>query len=324
MILFLIIIYCLITIIRSFDSFPNPISFVSPFGESHDPSIAKVNQTYYVFNTGGNITVSTATSLHGPWRRSNDALPKGSIINNPGRYGIWAPSVLLFDDVYYCFYCVSTYETQDSAIGLATSTEMETWVDHGTILSSQKDSLYNAIDPALVIDKATNTPYLSFGSFWNDIYEVQLTPKANTTAPGKSPFQISFNSTKYHSEEGSYIYYFENYYYLFYSNGECCNFNPLPKPGDEYKVYVGRSESVTGPFVDQEKVDLKDGGGSLVLGSHGEIYAPGGQSLYYDPDLSRTIIVYHYYTKTNNAVGRSTLGINYVNFIDGWPELSDS
>lgn len=115
--------------------------------------------------------------------------------------------------------------------------------------------------------------------------------------------------------------------------------NPLPAPGDEYKVYVGRSSSVTGPFVDKNGKDLKDGGGTLFLGSHDNVYAPGGQSLFLD-DNGRTIsiilsyfhcfvdfdglkiIVYHYFYRNNLNV--CTLGINYVNFENGWPVLSAS
>ena len=58
--------------------------------------------------------------------------------------------------------------------------------------------------------------------------------------------------------------------------------------------------------------------GTLVLGSHDNIYAPGGQSVYSDPVSGRDIIVYHYVPKDRYG-GPSYLGINYLNFTSGWP-----
>lgn len=53
------------------------------------------------------------------------------------------------------YYAVSTFGTQTSVIGLATSTTLEagSWVDHGTagIGSNAGNSKYNAIDPALLV-----------------------------------------------------------------------------------------------------------------------------------------------------------------------------
>jgi beta-xylosidase len=37
---------------------------------------------------------------------------------------------------------------------------------------------------------------------------------------------------------------------------------------DRYSIRVGRSRSATGPFVDRDGVDLKNGGGYIVYGSH--------------------------------------------------------
>jgi arabinan endo-1,5-alpha-L-arabinosidase len=55
-----------------------------------------------------------------------------------------------------------------------------------------------------------------------------------------------------------------------------------PAPGAEYKVLVGRSTNATGPFVDKNGKTLTDNvtpqPGSLVLGSHDNVYAPGGTS----------------------------------------------
>jgi arabinan endo-1,5-alpha-L-arabinosidase len=251
-------------------------------------------------------------------------MPKGSVINHPGRYDIWAPDVSLYEGVFHLYYAISTFGSQDSAIGLAISKILApgSWTDLGQIFSSSKSDPYNAIDPNLIVNRATSQPFMNFGSYWNDIFQVPLTSSANATVSGKTPIQLAYNSTASHSEEGSFVYYYQNYYYLFYSQGECCNLNPLPLPGDEYKVYIGRSTEVTGPYLDATGKDLKMGGGTLFLGSHDNVYAPGGESVYYDQDIDRTLIVYHYFTRNNLKV--CTLGINYVNFVNGWPVLSST
>ena len=99
-----------------------------------------------------------------------------------------------------------------------------------------------------------------------------------------------------------------------------------PPAGQEYKVLVGRGSSPSGPFLDQSgndiTLDLDPPTGTLVLGSHDNIYAPGGQSLFFDPVSGRDVIVYHYVP--NDAFGGpSYLGINYVDFSSGWPVIVD-
>ena len=68
--------------------------------------------------------------------------------------------------MYYAYYSVSTFGSQESAIGLATSTSMDpgTWTDHGQVFRSTTGDAYNAIDPNLVIDEK-GSPVLTFGGF---------------------------------------------------------------------------------------------------------------------------------------------------------------
>ncbi|CAE7232665.1 unnamed protein product, partial [Rhizoctonia solani] len=98
-----------------------------------------------------------------------------------------------------------------------------------------------------------------------------------------------------------------SYYYLFTSWDTCC-----AGTSSTYNVRVGRSTSITGPYVDQSGVALTSGGGTLVLASHGSIIGPGGQSVFQDTDA--WVIDYHYYTSTG-----SLLGINLLDFSSGWP-----
>ena len=91
-------------------------------------------------------------------------------------------------------------------------------------------------------------------------------------------------------------------------------------------MLVGRSSSPSGPFVGQAgnaiTENLSPPTGTLVLGSHDNVYAPGGQSVYFDPVSGRDVMVYHYVP--NDAFGGpSYLGINYLDFSSGWPVVVD-
>lgn len=55
-----------------------------------------------------------------------------------------------------------------------------------------------------------------------------------------------------------------------------------PDPGDEYKVLVGRGASGQGPFYGPAGNELtQPGTGQLVLGSHDNVYAPGGECTFH-------------------------------------------
>ncbi|KAI2601791.1 glycoside hydrolase family 43 protein [Hypoxylon sp. NC1633] len=236
---------------------------------AHDPSlIRRYDGTYFRFSTGGKIAVHTAPDLTGPWTYKGAALPSGSSININGNQDLWAPEVALIGSTYYLYYSVSTFGVQDSAIGVATSSSMDvgTWTDLGsTGIRSTPGKPYNAIDPKLV--NANGAYYLTFGSFWKDIHQVPMksTPKAT-------------------DEEGAFIFRNGNYYYLFYSKGQCCGYDAnRPAAGGEYKIMVCRSTSATGGFVDAGGKACASGGGTVVLESHGFVYGPGGQGVYSDP-----------------------------------------
>lgn len=76
--------------------------------------------------------------------------------------------VILVGSTYYMYYSVSSFGSQASAIGYATSTTMAvgSWTDHGsTGIASDSSKAYNAIDPTLV-QAADGSYYMTFGSFW--------------------------------------------------------------------------------------------------------------------------------------------------------------
>ncbi|KAI2628187.1 glycosyl hydrolase [Xylaria nigripes] len=301
--------------------YANPEICSGTCNNTHDPSIIRRSDgTYFRFSSNGKIDIHSAPDITGPWTFEGEAIPSGSSIDLPGNQDLWAPDVSLVGDTYYLYYAVSQSGSQDSAIGVATSAtlDVESWTDHGaTGIDSSPEKLYNAIDPNFINVNGTN--YLTFGSFWNDIYQVQMEATPLTRASGGSPHQLAADPVVT-AEEGSNIFKNGDYYYLFYSKGKCCGFDiSIPPPGDEYKILVCRSTSATEGYVDQNGTACTKGGGTAVLESHDDVYAPGGQGVYQDPTYG-PILYYHYVDKTiGYADNDKVFGWNSIDFSSGWP-----
>lgn len=127
---------------------------------------------------------------------------------------------------------------------------LNSWTDHGTTgISSSSSKAYNAIDPNLI--NVDGTYYMNFGSFWHDLYQAPMNSAATKVA--SSSYNIAYDSSGTHAQEGAYMYKYGSYYYLFYSSGICCGYDTSrPASGAEYKIKVCRSTSATGNFVSYE------------------------------------------------------------------------
>ncbi|KAH9918393.1 glycoside hydrolase family 43 protein [Epithele typhae] len=265
------------------------------------------SKKYFLFHTAKGINISTSPSLTGPWSHAGIVLTNGSKIPIPPEHtGTEAADVNFINGRYVLYY--------------APSMESGTWQDHGAVIHSSSATKYNAIDPNTIV---TPTGFkLTFGSWSQGIFQVPMT---NITAPATPPPGAHLAGGNQTPSEAGFTYKPKkaDFFYLFYSNG----ISPLPgaatrpPPGKEYKVLVERSKNVDGPYVDQTGLSLTDPpAGTLVLGSHDNVYAPGGQSVYLDPVSGRDVIAY-YYIRKDEIGGLPFLGINFLDFSSGWPEL---
>ncbi|KAI0391750.1 glycoside hydrolase family 43 protein [Xylariaceae sp. FL0594] len=301
--------------------YANPKTCTGTCTNAHDPAIIRRSDgTYFRFSTNGKIAVHTAPDITGPWTYRGPALPSGSSINLPGNQDLWAPDVSLVGNTYYLYYSVSQFGSQNSAIGVATSTTLDvgSWTDHGaTGVKSSSDKPYNAIDANLI--NVNGKYYLTWGSFWKDIYQAEMKSTPLTLASGTTSYQLAYDPATT-ALEGSFVFKYGNYYYLFYSKGQCCGYDSnRPVAGKEYKIMVCRSSSATGGYVDRNGVPCTNGGGTVVLESHDNVYGPGGQGVYQDPKYG-PILYYHYVDKTiGYADGDKRFGWNTIDFSSGWP-----
>ncbi|ERS97288.1 arabinan endo-1,5-alpha-L-arabinosidase [Sporothrix schenckii 1099-18] len=293
---------------------------------THDPAVARRDDgTYFRFSTLDLISIRTAPSLSGPWTVAGSVVQGRSVINMDGNDVLWAPDVSYIRGLYYCLYAVSTSGSHISAIGYATSSTMDpgSWTDQGEILTSSNSSPYNAIDASLVNGTGPDEFYMTWGSYWGDIYQAAAAVDTTYIYPSGNQKQIAYNTpSNGNYEEGAYTYYHDGFFYLFLSVGHCCSYDPKPAAGTEYHVVVCRSASVTGPYVDESGVACTAGGGTTILASHDEVYAPGGQGVFHDP-VHGDVLYYHY---LNTSIGvdydHSQFGWNVIHWgANGWPSL---
>jgi arabinan endo-1,5-alpha-L-arabinosidase len=105
------------------------------------------------------------------------------------------------------------------------------------------------------------------------------------------------NNTLNDPTEASYQFQYGNYYYLFFSSGTCCpaKGKPWPSAEDVYKVMVCRSQDPRKGYVDKSGKDCAtESGGTEILGSHDNVWAPGGQGVMNDTEADGPILYYHY------------------------------
>nr|WP_228122586.1 arabinan endo-1,5-alpha-L-arabinosidase [Saccharothrix syringae] len=290
-------------------AYPNPGRVTGDVGV-HDPSFAKRPEGgYLVAHTGDNIALKTSTDRIA-FRNAGQVFPNGApwtTTYTNGSRNLWAPDLSYQNGRYHLYYSASSFGSNRSAIFLATSTTgaAGSWTDQGLVVESRTSDNFNAIDPNLVVDDQGRW-WLSFGSFWSGIKLVQLNPSTGKRLDGTIRSVASRNGGPV---EAPTIVKHGGYYYLFVSFDYCCR-----GASSTYRVMVGRSTSVTGPYLDRGGRDLNSGGGTEILATHDAVIGPGHQDVFTDVDGD--ILAYHYYT----SGGASLLGVNLLGYdSSGWP-----
>jgi arabinan endo-1,5-alpha-L-arabinosidase len=290
-------------------SYPNPGPVRGDIGV-HDPAVVKTpSGGYLVVHTGDNLAIKTSTDRT-TFRNAGSVFPGGApwtTTYTGGSRNLWAPDITYRNGQYWLYYSASTFGSNRSAIFLATSPTgaSGSWTNQGLVIESRTSDNFNAIDPNLVVDDSGRW-WLSFGSFWSGIKMVQLNAstgkRADTTIrsiAGRGGGAIEAPTIVRHGA----------YYYLWVSFDRCCQ-----GAASTYRIMVGRSTSVTGPYTDRNGTPMTSGGGTQVLAGHGGIHGPGHQAVFTDTDAE--VLVYHYYADN----GAARLGINLIGYdAAGWP-----
>jgi arabinan endo-1,5-alpha-L-arabinosidase len=303
---------------------------------THDPSIAKDGNTWYVFATGrtppgGQFAIRCSTDLE-HWRLCGevfDAIPAWIQKRSPDTKDLWAPDISHEDHEYRLYYAYSLFGKNTSGIALAMNKTLDPasaaykWVDEGLVLESTAKDNFNAIDPNFVRDQQGHD-WLVFGSFWDGIKmrsldnATGLLSKADTKLyslarrvqpPNAAPSPHGL-PPNWQAIEAPFIVFHGGYYYLFTSWDLCCR-----GIQSTYRTMVGRSHSVTGPYVDKDGVPLTQGGGTAVLVSNERWVGPGGESILMNPK-GQDLIVFHAY---DAHTGKPSMQLSAIDWADGWP-----
>ena len=286
---------------------------------THDPNIYKTSSTWWIFETTDNGGIGVKYSADGhAWTQGVPIFGSGltwwkTYLPADKTAMVWAPGCGEYGGQGFCYYAVSSFGSQKSAIGLTTSAggiAAGNWVDQGAIISSKPGDNFNAIDPAFTI-AANGDTYLVYGSFWDGLF-INRVSKVNLKLPNTAPTNIA-RDTVNGIENGFVVKHATNgttYYYLFASKGACCQ-----GANSTYRIVVGRSTSITGPYVDKAGVAMMSGGGTVLASGGTRFKGPGGQSLLSDG----SVMAWHAYDADNG--GAPVLFINNVTWgSDGWPQ----
>jgi arabinan endo-1,5-alpha-L-arabinosidase len=291
----------------------------------HDPSIHRYGEYYYVYSTNDGIPIRRSRDLvHWEWvgRVFPNQVPSWAPGAVPGVEAPWAPDVVLIAGTYHLFYSLSTFGSQRSVIGRAVNETLDpddpryNWEDRGGILESWPGvSDHNAIDPTVVVDEG-GEPWLAWGSWSGGIMIRRLDPETGMLSEADTVQHRIATRTPLFSEnsiEGPYILRRGGYYYLFVSYDLCCRGNE-----STYNVRVGRSSSVTGPYLDRAGVRMTQGGGTPLLRGYGRIRGPGHGSVLDEGD--RQFYVHHYYDAHDGGVPQLQIRRIYWDG-DEWPHI---
>jgi len=301
----------------------------------HDPVMIKRDSTYYIFCTGWGITVYSSPDMK-HWKRQK------KVFDNPPdwvqdivpdfRNSYWAPDISYHNDQYYLYYAVSSFGKNNSAIGVATNKTLDSddpnynWVDHGPVVRSVPGrDMWNAIDPNLAFDD-NGTPWLIFGSYWLGIKIVKLQDNLTKIAKHPQTWHTIAARQRYwkldeHDAgdringdiEAPFIFKKNGYYYLFASWDRCC-----AGKNSTYKIVVGRSKNITGPYRDRTDKKMIYGGGTLVAKGN-EKWAAVGHEAAYTIDGTDYLIFHGY---DNSDKGKPKPIIKKIQWNDGWPTVS--
>ena len=310
----------------------------------HDPVMAYEDSTWHIFATGMGIQQMTSKDRK-TWTVKADpvmsVIPKWTHDSVPGfTHHVWAPDVIKWHNRWWLAYSCSTFGRNGSAIGLLSTRSLASglWDDEGCIVTSREGrDNWNAIDPNFVIDDQ-DQPWLVWGSFWDGIQLVRLDTTMHVAASqqprtiarrfnlsdpdGKKALSTNPNPPKNPTSdfagpnaiEAPFIFKHNGWYYLFVSWDYCCQGSK-----SNYRVAVGRSRSVEGPYLDSKGIDMRDGGGNIFIEGDKKAFEATGHCAAYTFD-GQDIFICHGYSIAHQ--GASILIQRPISWTsDGWPTL---
>lgn len=273
----------------------------------HDPStIMECEGKYYTFGTGGGGLIS-----EDGWTWNGGA-------ERPG--GGAAPDAVKIGDRY-----LIAYSATGGGLGGGHAGRVLTMWNNSLdpkspdfkftepieVAHSLDDEDCDAIDAGLLLDPTDGRLWLSYGTYFGFIRIVELDPKTGKRVEGNKEINVAIDC------EATTLMYRDGWYYLLGTHGTCCD-----GPNSTYNIVVGRSRSVTGPYIDNVGRDMLEGGGKLVIAAGERKTGPGHFGRFVVADGVEKMS-YHYEADFDQG-GRSVLAIRPLLWKNGWPVAGEA
>lgn len=273
----------------------------------HDPStIMECEGKYYTFGTGGGGLIS-----EDGWTWNGGA-------ERPG--GGAAPDAVKIGDRYLIAYSATGGGLGGGHAGRVLTMWNKTldpkspdfkFTEPIEVAHSLDDEDCDAIDAGLLLDPTDGRLWLSYGTYFGFIRIVELNPKTGKRVEGNKEINVAIDC------EATTLMYRDGWYYLLGTHGTCCD-----GPNSTYNIVVGRSRSVTGPYIDNVGRDMLEGGGKLVIAAGERKTGPGHFGRFVVADGVEKMS-YHYEADFDQG-GRSVLAIRPLLWKNGWPVAGEA
>ncbi len=323
----------------------------------HDPSIIKVDDTYYI--VGSHLAFAKSNNLV-DWKQLAISVREGNLLF-PKPYEtlkevfdyaqtktMWAGDMIKLKDGKYHYYFSACKGDQPlSVLGVATSDKVDGPYDNVQIFlksGSNKSTVKgynatkdpNAVDPAVFFDSEGKF-WMVYGSYSGGIFMLEMDENTGLPKEGQGWGKKILGGNHSRIEAPYILQNKENgYYYIFLSYGG------LDYTG-AYNVRIAKSKNPDGPYYDAEGKDMinskgKDGSffddktisnyGVKVLGNFtwedsvatakSGYVSPGHNSAYFDKETGKYFIIFH--TRLVNQGEKHQVRVHEMKFNeDGWP-----
>ena len=276
-----------------------------------DPTVIRAEDgTFYLYATEDmrNVPIFHSANLV-DWKLVGTTFTDNSRPKWLPKGGIWAPDIQRVGGKYHLYYAKSVWGGEwDAGIGVAVSNNPAgPFVDRGCMFTSKQIGIQNCIDPFYIEDGGKK--YLFFGSF-HGIYGVELTADGLHVKQGAKPCEVAGTFM-----EATYIRRRGGYYYLFGSTGTCCE-----GARSTYRITIGRSKSLFGPYVDKAGQRLLDNHYNILLDKDDSVLGPGHNAGLITDDAGNDYMFYHGFKASDPDAGR-VVWLSRIVWADGWPSM---
>lgn len=299
------------------------ITYTNPvitFSSAADPTVISTEDGFYLYATQTDkywVPIYFSKDLVN-WEFKRTAFRNATKPQIPGGGAFWAPEIRHINGKYVLYFSWAKWGDGDASYtAVATSdSPLGDFVNSKELLTKE-DFGSNCIDQFYY--EEDNKKYMFVGSF-NGIYVTELTDDGLSVKRNENGTPTLKKQVCGKAFEGTNIYKKNGYYYLFASINNCCD-----GERSRYKVVVGRSQDLLGPYLDKSGKDMINNAWELVLEGDGQkFFGPGHNSIIVQDDAGTDWMIYHSYVKENGEVGGRLGMLDRVLWTeDGWPYIKN-